>query len=44
MERDTKTEKKSKRIGTPPKSFYTPIDNGSGSGVTEAHGPGETEP
>ena len=29
MERDTKTEKKSKRIGTPPKSFYTPIDNGS---------------
>jgi len=29
MERDTKTEKKSKRIGTLPRSFYTPIDNGS---------------
>jgi hypothetical protein len=31
MERDTKTEKKSKTIGTPPKSFYTPIDNCSGA-------------
>ena len=29
MERDTKTEKKSKRTGTPPNPFYTPIDNGS---------------
>jgi hypothetical protein len=29
MEHDTKTEKKSKTTGTPPKSFYTPIDNGS---------------
>ena len=29
MKHDTKTEKKSKRKGTRPKSFYTPIDNGS---------------
>ena len=36
MERDTKTEKKSKRIGTPPKSFYTPIDNGSLEGIVHS--------
>jgi TMEM175 potassium channel family protein len=29
MEHDTKTDKKSKTTGTLPKSFYTPIDNGS---------------
>ena len=33
MERDIKTEKKSKRTGTPPNSFYTPIDNGSVMGM-----------
>jgi hypothetical protein len=29
MKRDTKTEKKSERIGTPPNPSYKPVDNGS---------------
>lgn len=42
MEHDTKTEKKSKTTGTLPKTFYTPIDNGSGKvNATRKMGQGE---
>ena len=37
MERNTKTEKKSKKTGTLPNSFYTLFDNGStGAGRTDS--------
>jgi hypothetical protein len=38
MEHDTKTDKKSKTTGTLPKSFYTPIDNGSSVLVPNVQG------